>query len=1471
MQWANVYVFISSTFNDMHAERDYLVKNVFPELSAWCEDRKIRLIDIDLRWGVSEADATQNKRVVQVCLDRIDACRPFFIGFMGQRRGWVPNENDINSETYNRFPLLLERHYSGSASVTEMEILHALIDPLHNGIRRLAEGKTQNAEAVEHAFFFLRDPGYLENIKNQALLNVYTNEAERDPANADRELTRWRNEIIPGTGRPVYDYTARWCENEATYEIAIPLDVPTTAPRGSDLWKIAYAQWAKNWNALGIQTDETGTISGAELEKAKAYNAEYTKGRLGNFRHGDSELADIIIAQLKNAITQQFGERTEEMQTPLQREIDQQAQFLQIASEGFIKRDGDFDEINSYLQGDENKPFAITAFAGMGKTSLLAHFIDEYKKADANETLHYRFVGGSDDSASVERLVRSLLSEIKEQGKIAAEIPASSAEMMQNFHDLLEEAGRVGKTIIIIDALNQLETGMGNLGWIPAALPDNVKLIVSFKRGEDKEEEYYKKLEQNNIMILHDVKPFRSLDDREKLVREYLSRYFKELDKSRIQALIGTDSAENPLFLKIALSELRLFGVHSDLNAIINNTFGISPVTAFHAVLSRIESDPSYTRLSPQISIPHIFGWLAHSKYGLSDGELIDLLIKEGLTDNRDDAQDAIYLILRQLRPYLAKRDGRIDFFYESFKIACLERYTKDHAFARSSEKWHVSLAEYFDTLPLSNLHKLMEQAWQFAMGNMEEQYKQLLFDYTYIEARLNAFDIDALIADYSYSQEKDILKLHNCLQFSAHILLLDKEQLPCQLWGRLADSSQASIQQLLQTILAEKKDLWMRPLRSYLQVSEGALLKTIDNTIRIERIAATADLRRAVTYGDWAADSSEQNVIKLWDLENGLCINRWKSDWSITRLAITPDGRYAVAGNHKLEVWDVETGRCVCTMEGHSSIITGILITPDGKKAISSSTDETIKIWDLFSGTCLRTITGHKNYRASSNGIVQPNWVHGVAMTADGRKIISAAEDCTLKVWFLGTGDCLYTICCEKPPAHVAITPDGNLAVVAHWTEITVWDIKTKVCLHTLTGHIDSIYSIVLSKEGNILLSTSRDKTIKVWDINTGACLNTLEGHSDDVFGINLAEDRVRAVSCSQDGTIKIWDISKSGASSSGKQKHLSGVKCILYSDDGSLLFSAEEDNGISSSSIRVWDTKTGNCLHVLEGHRNMIFQMAQSGNILVSASNDMDVRVWDIEKGICLHTLKGHGEKGGGGATGVVITSDGKLAVSCSFDKTLRVWSLESGACLHVLEGHDHGIDSISLAKDERYVVSSAWKTIKVWDIIDGKCTLEMQGEACFIIKILLTRNGRFIISAGANRIIEVWDMQDGSCVQTMNGAAEATSFQNIALSPDDKYVISVSSDKTAKVWDIDTGECVITFDKHKLDIVDIAVSPDGRFAYTVSRDKSIKMWNIHTGEYLCGFVSDDLMTCIAVSPDGQTIAAGGSGGSVYLLKME
>lgn len=150
MKWNEVKIFISSTFNDMHAERDYLITEAFPELNEWCEKRRIRLSDIDLRWGVTKEDS-ESGNTIKACLDCIDECRPFFLCFLGQRRGWVPDLNSgIDESTFEKYKGLKDK--IGSYSITEMEIEHAALTPLY-----YVADKYSDDDQKKYALFFFRN------------------------------------------------------------------------------------------------------------------------------------------------------------------------------------------------------------------------------------------------------------------------------------------------------------------------------------------------------------------------------------------------------------------------------------------------------------------------------------------------------------------------------------------------------------------------------------------------------------------------------------------------------------------------------------------------------------------------------------------------------------------------------------------------------------------------------------------------------------------------------------------------------------------------------------------------------------------------------------------------------------------------------------------------------------------------------------------------------------------------------------------------------------------------------------------------------------------------------------------------------------------------------------------------------------------------------------------------------------------
>ncbi|VDI34172.1 Hypothetical predicted protein, partial [Mytilus galloprovincialis] len=96
--WKTIRLFVSSTFKDMNNERDYLVKVIFPQLREWCEERKLRLVECDLRWGVPKDADT--RETLTTCLSELDRCReeniyPYFLSLVSERFGWVPKIEEI--------------------------------------------------------------------------------------------------------------------------------------------------------------------------------------------------------------------------------------------------------------------------------------------------------------------------------------------------------------------------------------------------------------------------------------------------------------------------------------------------------------------------------------------------------------------------------------------------------------------------------------------------------------------------------------------------------------------------------------------------------------------------------------------------------------------------------------------------------------------------------------------------------------------------------------------------------------------------------------------------------------------------------------------------------------------------------------------------------------------------------------------------------------------------------------------------------------------------------------------------------------------------------------------------------------------------------------------------------------------------------------------------------------------------------
>lgn len=178
-----IKLFLSSTFRDMNTERDYLVTYIFPRIHQYCATRFLEFIPIDLRWGIPEEES-RNGLVLTTCLEEVDNSRPFFIGLLGSRYGWMPTESELTGlrpSVEDQRPWLNAK-VAESASITEIEIEYGVLRDMD----------------IPHACFFIRS----------AEMEVPDEFKEATGSVAEYRLSLLKKKIRTQNKYPVYDYSS---------------------------------------------------------------------------------------------------------------------------------------------------------------------------------------------------------------------------------------------------------------------------------------------------------------------------------------------------------------------------------------------------------------------------------------------------------------------------------------------------------------------------------------------------------------------------------------------------------------------------------------------------------------------------------------------------------------------------------------------------------------------------------------------------------------------------------------------------------------------------------------------------------------------------------------------------------------------------------------------------------------------------------------------------------------------------------------------------------------------------------------------------------------------------------------------------------------------------------------------------------------------------------------------------------------
>jgi WD40 repeat protein/serine/threonine protein kinase len=559
---------------------------------------------------------------------------------------------------------------------------------------------------------------------------------------------------------------------------------------------------------------------------------------------------------------------------------------------------------------------------------------------------------------------------------------------------------------------------------------------------------------------------------------------------------------------------------------------------------------------------------------------------------------------------------------------------------------------------------------------------------------------------------------------------------------------------------------------------------------------------------------------------------------------------------------WKHQFERDQVTVNGHTKGVFCVAFSPDGKRIISASADGTLKVWNAVNGQEMRTLKGH----------TEP--VLSVAFSPDGKHIVSASgtflgSPGTIKLWDAATGQETLTMkghtsnvnsVCFSPDSKRIVSGSSSIFRNPPW-EIKLWDVATGQEILSCKGQADRALSLSLSPDGKRIVSGSFDNALKVMDVATGQETLTLKGHLGPVLCVAFGPDGQRIISGSDDHTLKLWD-AKTGQELMTLKGHTNAVNRVAFSANGKRIVSGSVD-----TTLKVWDAVTGQETFALHGHTGPVSSVSFSpdGKRIVSASavagdipfgdSPGEIKLWDATTGQEPLTLKAHT----GHVNSVAFSPNGNHIVSGSGDNTVKVWDTATGQETLTLKGHREGVWSVAFSGDgKRIATGSEDRTVKVWDVASDEELFTLKGHTRSVRSVCFSPDGKRLVSASYDQTVKLWEAATGKETLTLKGHTNGVT--SVSFSPDGKYIVSGCLDNTLKLWEAATGKEVLTLKGHRSSVRTVSFSPDGKRLVSGGFDNTVKVWDAVTGQEMHTLKGHrNSVRSVSFSPDGQRIVSG------------
>jgi RNA polymerase sigma factor (sigma-70 family) len=496
-------------------------------------------------------------------------------------------------------------------------------------------------------------------------------------------------------------------------------------------------------------------------------------------------------------------------------------------------------------------------------------------------------------------------------------------------------------------------------------------------------------------------------------------------------------------------------------------------------------------------------------------------------------------------------------------------------------------------------------------------------------------------------------------------------------------------------------------------------------------------------------------------------------------RVSFSPDGKTlaAAAGDltgrdNEIRLWDVGTGKELRRFRGHQGAVRSFAFAPDGKTLASAGDDKTVRLWGPDTGKQLLLLRhGGK--------------VAALAYSPDGKTLAAGGDDRMIRFWGVAVGKELRPTKAPGMVKSIVFIDERTLAWGDEKGEIHLVDGKSGTELRRMARHEYGVSDLCRSPDGKTLASVGdgQDHAVHLWQVDTGRKLSPApDAHQGRVGCVAFSPDGQTLVSSGWDATVRFWD-----AATGKERRRLEGAggPMVLSADGKTLVVVA--DGGVS---LREADSgkELRRIKHDVSGNLTSV-AIAPDGKTVVVGQNQFDGQwrgffLHDAATGKELRRFSGHRYN----VKSVAFSPDGKTLASGAEDNTVRLWETATGKQLRLLP-HRHWVEAVAFSPDGEVLVSADARSIRFWSPATGEELRRLDCEAG-VSTVAFSPDGKTLASgeydpALRGNVVRLREVATGKEIRRWAGHRNGVS--SLAFSPDGRTLASGAWDTVILVWDV------------------------------------------------------------------------------------